>query len=470
MKISCIIPTYNEAPRIGAVLSAVSSCTFVDEIVVIDDCSTDDTSLVLSRYPKIVYTRLPMNQGKSKAVCEGIKSSTGDIIFFLDADLIGLTEENISDLLKPIISGYVDMTISLRDTYPVKDTISPRLGIDHLSGERAFKKELILPHLSEIANLHGFGLETFINKLIVKNKYSIQVVHWKNVVSPLKSYKYNIKGRFVDLKDYLKMWSAVFKVASPFEVINNIRIMRNLRKFKIPTISLVIPAHNEEKYIGECLEKVLRLSQGKFLEIIVIDNASTDNTREVAEKFEGVKVIYEGQKGVVCARQRGFMESKGEVIAFMDADSYFMDGWPEFIEKEFQKDENLVSLSGICKYYDTPMWQNVMIWIYWNIFAMPTYWVLGYMMISGNFVMRRTVLQKMGGFDTNIAFYGDDTNTARRASKFGKVKFTTNFFIYTSGRRLSNQGLVNVGVVYVINFFSEVFLHKPHTKEYEDYR
>ncbi len=470
MKISCIIPTYNEEPRIGVVLDAVTSCSLVDEIIVIDDCSTDNTSTLMSKYPRVTYIKLPVNQGKSKAVCHGIKSATGDIIFFLDADLMNLKSDNISDLLEPVISGYVDMSISLQDTYPTHDKISPKIGLDHLSGERAFHKKIIMPYLEEISRLPGFGLETFINKLIVKNKYSIQVVHWDNVLSPLKAYKYNLKGHFVDFKDYIKMWKAIFKVASPIEVIKNIIIMRRLRKFKNPTISLIIPAHNEEKYIEQCLENVLRYSEDKFLEIIVIDNASTDNTRKVVEKFEGVKVIFEGRKGVLHARERGFREAKGDIVAYIDADSYFMKGWPIIIENEFKKNKSLVCLSGICRYFDVPVWQKYLIWIYWYILAMPVYWILGYMMISGNFAIRKNVLEKMGGFDTSISFYGDDTNTARRASKFGKVKFRTDFFIHTSGRRLTNHGLTKVFYLYGMNFFSEVFFHKPHSKDSIDVR
>lgn len=469
MKVSCIIPTYNEEPRIGEVLKAVSGCPLIDEVLVIDDCSTDNTSDILAQYTNITYGKLPVNQGKSKAVCHGVKIAKGEIIFFLDADLMHLSADDITELLQPVISGKVDMTLSLRNTFPTKDPISQKLGIDHLSGERAFHKKIIMPYLDDIAKLPGFGLETFINRLIVKNKYSIQIVYWKNVASPLKSYKYNLSGHFVDLKDYLKMWRAIFKVASPIEVVNNVIAMRKLRVFNIPTVSLVIPAYNEEKYIAHTLEKILKETTEKFLEIIVIDNASTDKTREIAEQFEGIKVITENKKGVLYAREKGFREAKGDIIAYMDADSYFMEGWLKMLINEFQKNEELVCLSGICKYYDSPKWQKFLVWIYWHIFAMPIYRILGYMMISGNFAIRKTVLEKMDGFDTNITFYGDDTNTARRASKFGKVKFKTDFYIYTSARRLKN-GLVSTFFVYVVNFFSEVIRHKPYTNSYKDFR
>ena len=101
---------------------------------------------------------------------------------------------------------------------------------------------------------------------------------------------------------------------------------------------------------------------------------------------------------------------------------------------------------------------------------MPTYFIVGYMITGANFAIRRSVLDKMNGFDTSIAFYGEDTNIARRASKHGKVKFAPSFRMYTSGRRLTGQGLFKTGRLYVTNFLSEVMLKKPSHKDYVDIR
>ena len=76
----------------------------------------------------------------------------------------------------------------------------------------------------------------------------------------------------------------------------------------------------------------------------------------------------------------------------------------------------------------------------------------------------------MHGFDTSIAFYGEDTNIARRAHVFGKVKFMPSFIMETSGRRLAGQGAFYTAVIYITNFLSEVLLHKPVSKGYQDIR
>ena len=67
-------------------------------------------------------------------------------------------------------------------------------------------------------------------------------------------------------------------------------------------ISIVIPAYNEEKYIGDCLRSIVATRTDEILEIIVIDNASTDDTAMVAQQFPGVHVVHEPQKGLTRAR------------------------------------------------------------------------------------------------------------------------------------------------------------------------
>ena len=62
------------------------------------------------------------------------------------------------------------------------------------------------------------------------------------------------------------------------------------------TITLIIPAHNEEKYIWPCLEHIIANANEHIDEIIVIDNASTDATKKIAESYPGVKVVTEHSK------------------------------------------------------------------------------------------------------------------------------------------------------------------------------
>ena len=234
-------------------------------------------------------------------------------------------------------------------------------------------------------------------------------------------------------------------------------------------ISLIIPAFNEEKRIGDCLDAALRSGGGMLREIIVVDNASTDRTAAEAAKRAGVRVVREDAKGVQHARQRGFREATGDILAYLDADTRMPAGWCEHVLGEFARDPNLACISGPYVYYDIPRWQQFLVRIYWYL-AMPLYFVIGYMAVLGNLAIRRDVLEKMGGFDTSIDFYGDDTDTSRRAKQFGAMKFMPGLVMETSGRRLSGQGLLKTAFTYALNFFSGAFLHRPATITHEDIR
>ena len=107
-----------------------------------------------------------------------------------------------------------------------------------------------------------------------------------------------------------------------------------------PSLSIIIPAYNEEKYIGSCLEHILKNAGPEVCEIIVIDNASTDNTKSLAESY-GVKVITEARQGVSFARQRGYIESTGEILCFLDADTHMPPLWTDKILKFFAKDKKI---------------------------------------------------------------------------------------------------------------------------------
>ena len=239
-------------------------------------------------------------------------------------------------------------------------------------------------------------------------------------------------------------------------------------------ISLIIPAYNEEKYITSCLESAIKNGGDKLSEIIVVDNNSTDNTKKVAEsyipQFKNLKVVTEIKKGTNNARERGYIESTGDILAFIDADTKMPPFWIEKIISLFEKDENLAFVTGPYDYYDINKIQQFFSNLYWSLIIYPTYLILGYVGIGGNSAIRRNILDKMKGFDVNLEFYGDDTNTARRAKEHGKVKFSLALRMATSARRFKKQGIINTIYMYVKTFFSEVFLHKTSKFEHEDIR
>ncbi|HEY5057334.1 MAG TPA: glycosyltransferase family A protein [Terracidiphilus sp.] len=242
-------------------------------------------------------------------------------------------------------------------------------------------------------------------------------------------------------------------------------------------LSFVVPAYNEEAYLPDCLEAILEQTKdlAEPAEIIVVNNASTDRTREVALGYPGVRVVDEMRKGLTFARQAGFTASTGELIANVDSDSRLTPGWVAKVMKAFAEEPRMAALSGPFLYYDLTAQQRASVWIFyavaWWVYAINR-WVLraGGMVQGGNFVLRRTALEQIGGFDTSISFYGEDTDIARRVAKVGDVRFTFDLKMYSSARRLKKEGMLTMAGRYTINYFWTMFGKKPYTEEYTDIR
>jgi len=243
-------------------------------------------------------------------------------------------------------------------------------------------------------------------------------------------------------------------------------------------ISFVIPAHNEEAVIGKCLASVFKeINRSRTsidTEVVVVDNASTDRTREEALKFPNVTVVRENLKGLVYARRAGSVATSGDLVANIDADTIVPGGWLSTVVSEFAKDKNLVALTGPYIFYDLNLFQSLLVkafyfpgWLF-NLVSQPLGRAI--MLQGGNFVLRRDAWERAGGFDTSIAFYGEDADVARRISKYGKVLWTWRLPMYTSARRLKHEGFLTTGWHYFANIVATHVTGRPATRDYTDIR
>jgi glycosyltransferase involved in cell wall biosynthesis len=168
---------------------------------------------------------------------------------------------------------------------------------------------------------------------------------------------------------------------------------------------------NGERFLGEALESVFA-QKHRPLQVIVVDDGSTDGTAEVVRSFEDVEYIYQENQGVSAARNRGLEKARGEMIAFLDADDLWK---PEKLEKQMQfmtkhpecrissTDarnflEEKVELPQIVK--SLPDWEEVR----------PH--------LPSTLLVEKGVFEEIGPFDTGYAA-GEDTEWQWRARDYG---------------------------------------------------
>ena len=210
-------------------------------------------------------------------------------------------------------------------------------------------------------------------------------------------------------------------------------------------------------------------------EIIVVNNTSTDNTKQVALSFPGVRVVDELKKGLTRARQAGFVAATGDLIANIDADTMLPKTWLPTVMKEFAGNDRLVALSGPYIYTDLPLPHRIAVRFFYAVgyiaYAVNKHLLrMGSMLQGGNYIVRRDAIQKIGGYDTTIEFYGEDTDIARRLTPLGDVVWTFRLPMYTSGRRIAHEGIFHMGLKYGINYIWTAFVGRPYSSEYIDVR
>jgi peptidoglycan/xylan/chitin deacetylase (PgdA/CDA1 family)/GT2 family glycosyltransferase len=239
----------------------------------------------------------------------------------------------------------------------------------------------------------------------------------------------------------------------------------------VSLVSVVIPAHNEEDYLLSCLESIKNQDYAGEYEVIVVDNASTDTTAEIARNW-GARVVYEGKRSPACARQKGAEVATGKIIAFIDADTQAPARWLSTIVWRFLCEPETVVISGPYAFYDAGKIARIA--SYGNFISIIIDQLFrkafnkGSAVWGSNFAVRRSALLEVGGFDTSIRFYGEEYELSLRLAKAGKGGIIPRLFVLTSSRRLKRIGVVNQYWNWIVDYFSVLFWYKPISEELED--
>jgi glycosyltransferase involved in cell wall biosynthesis len=190
-KASAIICAYNEAKTIENVILSARENNVINEIIVVNDGSTDATGKIIkSLKPRVTLTdiHIEKNKGKGYAMAIGIEKALNEIIVFIDADLSNLNHEHIYLLTEPIIEEEADMVLGQATETIINYKINPFKSI---TGERALKKANIVPIVDKMKQSR-FGVETLINLYFQSQGMRIKYVMLKGLVHPTKFQKTSV--------------------------------------------------------------------------------------------------------------------------------------------------------------------------------------------------------------------------------------------------------------------------------------
>src|SRR2546421_8227865 len=129
------------------------------------------------------------------------------------------------------------------------------------------------------------------------------------------------------------------------------------------SVSIVIPAYNEERHLAACLGAIAKQT-APLLEVIVVDNNSSDRTAEIAGKYPFVRVVPETRQGIVFARNAGFNAARGDIIARIDADIVVPPGWLKHIQDFYSHSSHSHSAWTGCGHFYNMRFPRTVTWWY----------------------------------------------------------------------------------------------------------
>ena len=191
-------------------------------------------------------------------------------------------------------------------------------------------------------------------------------------------------------------------------------------RMKIKSVSIVIPVYNEQDQLLACLECIAAQTV-KPLEVIVVDNNSTDDTAAIARCFDFVKVVSEPRQGLMFARDRGFDAAQGKLIGRIDADTVLVPDWVEHIQKVFE-DPRISAASGRLSYRHVGLKAvfDKLDWLIRNYLSKRMGKIDEQFLYGGNMAMRTEAWRNVRSHICHNWHYHEDLDLAVHLIKLGQ--------------------------------------------------
>jgi len=233
---------------------------------------------------------------------------------------------------------------------------------------------------------------------------------------------------------------------------------RNILVVAACDVSVIIPALNEEKYLLRCLKSLVSQPGKETFEVIVVDGGSEDGTVQVARQYAD-KVVVQPVRPVGAARNVGVKHARGNILAFIDADTMVCKSWLEQLRRGFYSEPSIVGMTGPTLPYEGTKLDGLVYQIATG-YCQRLSFKLGIPHVAGfNCAYRRETFLNTGGFDENRQL-SEDVILSLRMRHHGKFLFNSGMIAYTSLRRIRKYGYPYLTTYYMINGFMMLLLKR----------
>lgn len=329
--ISVVMPVHNGVAFLdNAVATLLAQTRPPDEVILVDDGSTDDTAKLAAALSPPFRLVCQERQGPSAARNRGLREARGDIIAFLDVDDLwpadklavqGAVLDEESDV--DVVQGLVRILPIPEESLPPK-LLTPHFHVNLGAGlyrRRVFDEvgafDTSMRYGEDfdwMLRVHEAGRRfRWIHRITLFYRRHPDAMTWGRDRTEL--------GVFQVIKQSLdRRRKAGTRPAAPLSAIAPASSGPDPGE---PRVSVIVPAFNSERFIAAALASI---EAQTFVpsEVIVVDDGSTDGTSDIAAGFPGVTLLRQAHVGVAAARNRGLEVATGEVVAWLDAD----DLWP----------------------------------------------------------------------------------------------------------------------------------------------
>jgi len=234
-------------------------------------------------------------------------------------------------------------------------------------------------------------------------------------------------------------------------------------RVKTPTVSVIIPTLQEEKYIEKTLLNLQKVTTP--IEVIVVDGGSRDNTVEIARRFTD-KVYSIRKRGISRGRNYGVKRANGDILVFLDSDVIFP---LDFVEKTQKAFEDSTVVGATCNIMPSQFRLDATLFFYFYNALIRVFTKIKPHSRGEFFAVRKRAFQLAKGFDENMPCL-EDHDLANRLSTIGRFVFIPDLVMYESLRRIQKLGFWRVIGTWLMDYISFTLRRKSVSRVWQPVR